>query len=221
MKYITLPRVLLVLFVALVGGFAFLLFAPVEPLKINSVRIEGTSFKAGGELSFIIDRCKNVSSAVPGTASRYFVNANDKTRADIFISSTDDLGEKGCAVVKRTMDIPSHIKDGTYRLKFVTRYYPSVLREPVKIEYTTDQTFTIQGQELGAQLNSIYEQLRILGASPVVNTIVMPTPQPITPPFQETQPEPPAPAASATPSTPIVPERTCTINVIGVKLLCN
>ena len=217
MKYITLPRVLLVLFVALVGGFAFLLLAPVEPLKINSVRIEGTNFKAGGELSFTIDRCKNVSSAVPGTASRYFVDANDKTKADIFISSTDDLGEKGCAIVKRTIDIPSHIKDGVYRLKFVTRYYPSVLREPVKIEYTTEETFTIKGQELSAQLNNIYEQLRVLGAKPVASTLMIPTPQTITPPFSEPALETPAQPIP----TPATPEQSCVINVIGIKLLCN
>jgi len=165
MKFLTLPRVLLVLFIALVGGFLFLLLAPVEPLKINDVSIQGSSFKAGGELTFVIDRCKNVSSAVPGTASRYFVDANDKTKADIFISSTDDLGEKGCAIVTRTMDIPSHIKDGTYRLKFVTRYYPSILREPVKIEYITNQTFTVKGQELSVQLQSILEQLNVINGT--------------------------------------------------------
>jgi len=218
MKYITLPRALLVLFIALVGGFLFLLLAPVEPLKINSVRIEGDSFKAGGEMSFVIDRCKNVSSAVPGTASRYFVDATDATKSDIFLSSTDDLGEKGCAVVKRTIDIPSHIKDGTYKLKFVTRYYPSVLREPVKIEYTTDQVFTIKGQELSAQLNNIYEQLRILGAKPVASTLSIPTPQTVIVPFQEEQPTPPAPQEKET--TP-PPEESCKIDVLGIKLLCN
>ena len=217
MKFITLPRALLVLFIALVGGFLFLLLAPVEPLKINSVRIEGDSFKAGGEMSFIIDRCKNVSSAVPGTASRYFVDATDATKSDIFLSSTDDLGEKGCAVVKRTIDIPSHIKDGMYKLKFVTRYYPSVLREPVKIEYTTDQVFTIKGQELSTQLNNIYEQLRVLGAKPVASTLMVPTPQVITVPFSDPAPESPTQPVP----TSAAQEQTCAINVIGIKLLCN
>jgi len=219
MKIITLPRVLILLLAILIIGVAFLLFAPVEPLKINSVKIEGNSFKAGGEMVFVIDRCKTVSSAVPGTASRYFVDANDKTRSDIFISSTDDLGEKGCAVVKRTMDIPSHIKDGEYRLKFVTRYYPSVLREPVKIEYITNQTFTIKGQEVSAQLNSIIEQLKVLGTdTTVVNTLAIPTPQTVTPPFQEEQP---VELESTQPSpTLVTPEQSCLINLGGIKLLC-
>jgi len=218
MKFITLPRVLLVMFLALVAGFAFLLLAPVEPLKVNSVTILGDNFKAGGEMSFVIDRCKNVSSAVPGTATRYFVNVKDSTKPDIFISSTDDLGEKGCAVVKRTMDIPSHIKDGVYKLKFVTRYYPSVLREPVKIEYTTDQTFTVKGQEVSAQLNLIMEQLNQIKNNPVASTLFIPTPQPVQVPFQQPESTQPSPQ---TPILPITPEQSCIIDVIGIKLLCN
>ena len=220
MKIITLPRVLILLLAVLIIGVAFLLFAPVEPLKINSVKIEGNSFKAGSEMSFIIDRCKNVSSAVPGTATRYFVNVKDSNKPDVFISSTDDLGEKGCAVVKRSMDIPAHVKDGEYRLKFVTRYYPSVLREPVKIEYVTDQTFTIKGQEISAQLNSIMEQLKIIANTGVASTVNVPTPQNITPPFQQvssgkTQEE----TAEDVETDETKVEESCLVNV-GIIKLC-
>jgi len=161
-KILTLPRVNIILFTSLLVFLAVVLFYPVEPLKINSLKIEGNSFKAGGEMGFVIDRCKYVSNSVPGTASRYFVNTEDSTKPDIFISSTDDLGDKGCATVKRTMDIPAHIKDGVYRLKFVTRYYPSILREPTTVEYVTEETFTVKGQELTVQLDSINHQLNSL-----------------------------------------------------------
>ena len=150
------------LFVLLVAFLLFVLFVPAEPLKINSIKVEGTSFKAGGEMKVVIDRCKYVDASVPGTASRYFVDADDTTKPDTFLSSTDDLGDKGCAVVNRTIDIPSHIKDGKYKIKFITRYYPSILREPVTIEYIAPQVFTIEGQELGTQLNNIYQQLQAI-----------------------------------------------------------
>jgi len=155
-------KVNIALFIIFLVIFGIVLFAPAEPLKINSVDIIGNNFKAGGEMSFKIDRCKYISENVQGTASRYFVNTEDSTKPDIFISSTDDLGEKGCATVTRTFDIPAHIKDGVYKLKFVTRYYPSVLREPTKTEYVAPEPFTIKGQELSAQLNSILEQLEVI-----------------------------------------------------------
>jgi len=155
-------KINIVLFLLLVAFLLFVLFVPAEPLKINSIKVEGTSFKAGGEMKVVIDRCKYVDASVPGTASRYFVDADDPTKPDTFLSSTDDLGDKGCAVVPRTIDIPSHIKDGVYKIKFITRYYPSILREPVTIEYIAPQEFTIEGQELSAQLNSIYQQLQAI-----------------------------------------------------------
>ena len=150
------------LFILLIAFFLYVLLVPAEPLKINSIEVKGTSFKAGGEMKVVIDRCKYVDASVPGTASRYFVDADDPTKPDTFLSSTDDLGDKGCAVVPRTIDIPSHIKDGVYKIKFITRYYPSILREPVTIEYIAPQEFTIEGQELSTQLNNIYQQLQAI-----------------------------------------------------------
>ena len=221
MRKLSIPVINIGLLIVLILVIGFFLFVPVNPLKINSVTIDGDNFKAGGEMSFTIDRCKYVSDSVPGTATRYFVNEQDSTKPDIFISSTDDLGDKGCATIHRKMDIPSHIKDGTYRLKFVTRYYPSVLREPTTIEYVTNQTFTVKGQELSAQLESINQQLKEINArSPgvVVNTLIIPTPQTITPPFQEPEPTPePQPVQPVTPT----PEQACIVNIIGIKLLCN
>jgi len=195
------------LFILLIAFFLYVLLVPAEPLKINNIKVEGTSFKAGGEMKVVIDRCKYVDASVPGTASRYFVNAADPTKPDIFLSSTDDLGDKGCAVVNRTIDIPSHIKDGVYKIKFITRYYPSILREPVTIEYIAPQEFTIQGQELSTQLNDIYQQLQ---------AIQLRTNAPITPMQSQTsntmplvrlentqvpipQPEPTPPAANPSP----------------------
>lgn len=164
-------KINLALLTILVLLFGVALFVPVKPLEIKDVKINGSEFKAGGEMSFTIDRCKNVDKAVSGTASRYFVDANDPTKSSQFISSTDDLGEKGCAKVTRNMDIPAHIKDGTYRLKFVTRYFPSVLREPITVEYTSKQTFTVKGQELSAQLNNILAQLEGIRANLGTDTV--------------------------------------------------
>jgi len=207
-RLLTLPRVNIILFISFLCFLAVVLFYPVEPLKINSVKIEGTSFRAGGDMGFVIDRCKYVSNSVPGTATRYFVNTEDSTKPDIFISSTDDLGEKGCATIKRTMDIPAHIKDGTYRLKFVTRYYPSILREPTTVEYITEETFTIKGQELGVKLDNINEQLKgiyeVIGVqNPAANTGVsnsmnITVPKEVTPP--NTSPAPATPQSQTTPT---------------------
>lgn len=164
---ITMGKVNIVLAVILAFVFVAVLFLPVNPLEIRSAKVIGTSFKAGGEMSFEIDRCKNVDASVAGTASRYFVHVDEKgnvikEKPPIFISSTDDLGEKGCAKVKRTIDIPAHVKDGNYKIKFVTRYFPSVLREPIKVEYTTKDVFTIQGQELSARLENVLGQLQVI-----------------------------------------------------------
>jgi hypothetical protein len=171
MKNFTIGKLNTVLFVFLIVAVSVVLFVPIQPLQIKHVQINGSNFKAGGEMSFTIDRCKNLDKTVSGTASRYFVDANNPEKSAIFISSTDDLGEKGCAKVTRTMDIPAHIKDGTYKLKFVTRYFPSLLREPITVEYVTEQTFTVKGQELSTQLQNILSQLETIqqniGTEPV------------------------------------------------------
>ncbi len=156
---ISLGKVQLFIVITFVVVGAVVAFYPIEPIKINHVKIQGTEFKAGGEMKYIVDRCKSVSSATPGTSSRYFVPEPKNGKADIFISSNDSLGAQGCLTVPVNIDIPAHVKTGCYRLKLVTRYYPNALREPITTDYLVEKPFCVTGIELSAQLEIIRQQL--------------------------------------------------------------
>lgn len=154
-----LTRINFLLFLLLLVGVGFVLFYPVNPLTINSVVVEGDEFKAGGELDFKVDRCKSVDEATDGTATRYLIDQKDDSKDPYFLSSTDDLGKQGCMVSNRKIVLPSHIPEGKYKLCFVVKYYPSVLRPSVKKEFCSDNSFNVKGLTVAAQLEMIINQL--------------------------------------------------------------
>lgn len=159
-----LTRINVALLVLFVASGAFVLFYPVNPLTINSVTVEGEEFKAGGELTFKVDRCKSVDETTDGTATRYLV-AQDREVDPFFLSSTDDLGAQGCRVSERKIILPAHIPDGEYKLCFVVKYYPSVLRQAVKKEFCSENSFQVKGLTVSAQLELILEQLKRIDPS--------------------------------------------------------
>jgi hypothetical protein len=154
------PKVNIALFLLLVLGFATVLFYPVNPLTINSVQVEGETFKAGGELTFQIDRCKSVDEATDGTSTRYLVDQTNLGRDRIFLSSTDDLGVQGCLKAERKLILPAHVPDSDYKLCFVVKYYPSVLRPAIKKEFCSENTFRVEGLTVSAQLENILNELK-------------------------------------------------------------
>lgn len=201
-----LPRINIILFIILIVGGAFVLFYPVNPLTINSVIVEGKEFKAGSELKFKVDRCKTVDETTDGTANRYLVDQKNKDIDPYFLGTRDDLGKQGCAVSERTLVLPAHIPDGEYKLCFVVKYYPSVLRSSVKKEFCSDNTFHVKGLTVAAQLENILEQIKRIEPDIVIskdtrntNTDNLANAPELAQPQSVTPPTPPAQQTEQTP----------------------
>ena len=185
----------------LIVGGAFVLFYPVNTLTINSVMVEGNEFKAGSELKFKVDRCKTVDETTDGTANRYLVDQKNKDIDPYFLGTRDDLGKQGCAISERTLVLPAHIPDGEYKLCFVVKYYPSVLRSSVKKEFCSDNTFHVKGLTVAVQLENILEEIKRIDPDVVIgkesatsstsdslsNAPAITQPQVVTPPTSPTQ----------------------------------
>jgi len=198
---------------------------PFDVAKFKNVNVND-GVQVGGVLEYTNEYCQNVGKGVPREIERFLI-PKDKTLinpVELSGNPTDEtLQDAGC----RTSDpiklpIDSSTPPGEYKLLVKVRYYLFNMRKitvQVESEYfqITKPDFANQLFTLNQKIDELNGQLKSKQNPTVVNTISIPIPQAVQVPFREPTPQP---VRNAQPATPVEPAQTCTINLLGIKLLC-
>jgi len=215
-----------VVFLAVVAVLFFNLF-PFNVAEFKSITVKSDT-TVGGILEYTNDYCQNVQKGTDRTLRRFLIPKDTTLVNPIELSSSpEDETQQGagCRVsVPIKIPIDSNIPAGEYKLRVKACYDVFLRIRCVTVQGESDY-FNVSKPNIESQLvvlnqkiDEVNARLTESGSPTVVNTLMIPTPQTITPPFQEPEPSiEPQPTQPVTPT----PEQTCVINVIGIKLLCS
>lgn len=133
LKWFSLARITLYLFAITLGLFIFALVVPIQPVKINSITVASDMYKAGDQLVYKVDRCRNIEGGLDGIVYRSLVrvDSSDQLPVLLLINRAQD-GERGCGIINRTVTIPSATPAGTYKLELRTEYQVFFFRPAIK-----------------------------------------------------------------------------------------
>jgi len=209
-----------------IAGLVFVNVFPLNVAEFKKISVKQDAV-TGGILEYTNEYCQNVQKGTDRTLRRFLVPKDSALVNPIELSSSPEDETQvgaGCRIsqpirIPINVDIPA----GEYKLR-VKACYDIILRIrciPVQGEsdYFKISKLGIEEQLtiINQKIDQVNTQIRRSGIKTVVNTLYVPTPQLITPPFQD-QPEQVQPEA---PITPIEPQESCLITIIGIKLVCN
>jgi len=158
-KFITFGRLNFFLFLVILIGFLVLLLVPIEPIKVSKVDLLTKQVRAGEEITYVIEFCKNVDSDILGEVDRFLVDTkNDKTRP-IELSGSQANGPKGCRKLEIGVLLPLNVPESTYRLRFVYKYYPSLFRPPIVVTVEPKDFLVVKKADIRGSLQKITKQL--------------------------------------------------------------
>jgi len=223
-KHIT--SVIGAVFIFSVTAVLFFNLFPFNVAEFKNIQVKSDT-SVGGILEYTNEYCQNVQKGTDRTLRRFLVPKDSTLVNPIELSSSPEdetLQGAGCRTsVPIKIPVNVNIPAGEYKLR-VKACYDVFLRVrciPVQGEsdYFKISKLNVEDQLsiLNQKIDEVNEQLKQKPYTPVANTMNMTIPQVITPPFSE--PQIPTPQQPTT-STPVEPPETCTINLLGIKLLC-
>lgn len=136
LKKVTLGKITLVMLVLAFALFLMSAFYPIEPVEVKSITPNKDTYKVGENMTYTVDRCRNIGSGVTGTVYRLLVNNHNSELLPISLG-TDTIGdsERGCGQVTKTVALPLNVPTGDYRLEIKTSINVFFLRPPVENAY--------------------------------------------------------------------------------------
>jgi hypothetical protein len=158
-KVFTLGKINLVLLLLVIGATVFMITFPIEPIEVFSVNLKTTALKAGEELRYAVKFCKNIDADIPGDIDRYLVDAKHADRRPIEISGGEANGPKGCRTAESSVLLPLNIPDSSYKVRFVYRYYPSILRPPIVVTIESKELLNIGKADIRGSIQKIAKEI--------------------------------------------------------------
>lgn len=135
-----ISNVLLLVLVASILLFAYLLWWPVTIINIRSAHVVTPVVSAGQSVGFDFSYCKNKD--IPGVVYRFFVE-KDSQRVNINIPVAATVSIPGCHQTRIYAQLPAGIPQGEYILKGVNSYKYNGLRT-LNYPWQTDNSFIVK-----------------------------------------------------------------------------
>lgn len=145
-RIFTLGKLIIVLFVVLVGLGIFIYTYPVKTVTVKSLTTDKSIYNAGDQLSYTVDRCKYVDNTLSGSVSRYLVSATNKTKLPFLINTTKTgTTSRGCGIVHQTILLQTNIPPDLYRLQIISSYNQHIwFKQPIVNTITSNNTFEVK-----------------------------------------------------------------------------
>lgn len=145
-RFFTLGKLIVLMLVVLLCFVIFIYAYPVKTVVVKSITTDQSSYAAGDQLSYTVNRCKYVNNHLTGTVSRYLVSTTNKTESPFLINTTKTgLTPRGCGIVHQTILLQTNIPTDTYRLQIVSSYNQHIwFKQPIVNTVTSNNTFEVK-----------------------------------------------------------------------------